>query len=151
MCNHQKQMLCSEAQGKMRALLLGAAGPKQTDSSVVPLQIHLPRFAGHTGVQAPVHCSTVQGEMHALLLCAARPIKLTASLCHGKYTYQGLQDIQVCNHQAAMHCSVFQRRMHAWLLWAAMQNKLTAILCHKCTRQDLLCIQVCRNHAPMRC
>ena len=71
---------------------------EQADSRLVPWQIHLCRFALHTGLHGTklMHSNTAKGRMHFPLLSAALQNRLTAGLCQCKYTYGDSRFIQVC-------------------------------------------------------
>ena len=90
--------------------------------------------------------------MQSLLLSAALQTKLTADLCHCKYTYGYLLFIQVCSDISPRQCSTVQGKMQSPLLSAALQTQLTAGLCHcKYTYGYLLLIQVCSDISPRQC
>ena len=106
--------------------------------------------------QCTVHCSTAQ-QIHLCktsspLFSAALQIRLTACLCHCKYTYGDLLFIQLYSDATPMHCSTGQGRTASNLSTVALQNRLTACLClcnH--TYGDLLFIQVCSEATSMHC
>ena len=79
------------------------------------------------------------------LLSAAVQNRLTAGLCHCKYTYGGLLFRQVCSGPTAVQGhTLLLAKCNCPLLSAAVQNRLTAGLCHcKYTYGDLLFRQVC--------
>ncbi|DBA88290.1 TPA: hypothetical protein ACH3X1_016550 [Trebouxia sp. C0004] len=91
---------------------------------------------------SPMHCNTGFGEMYSPMLRAALENRLTAALCHCKYTYESLLFIQGCSDPSPMHCNTGVGIMHSSLLRAALQNRLTAALYHcNHTCEDLLFIQ----------
>ena len=53
----------------------------------------------------PMHCSTGQCKIASPLFFAALQTRLTAALCHCKYTYADLLFRQVCGDSTPMHCS----------------------------------------------
>ncbi len=70
-----------------------------------------------------------------LLVCTVTPSaavhnRLTALLCHSKYTSENLLFIQGYSKLTPMHCSTVQGKMQALATSAAVQNRLTALLCH---------------------
>ena len=124
----------------------------QADSSLVPLQTHLRRFALHqVCIDArPMHCSTGHGRIALPLFSAAQQNRLTACLCQCNYTYGDLLFIQVWIDARPMHSSTGQGRIASPLFSAALQNRLTACLCQcNYTYGDLLFIQVCIDARPM--
>jgi len=84
-----------------------------------------------------VHYSTAFGKLHHPLLSAALQHRLTAALCHRKYTYGHLLSIQVRIHPKPMHCSTAFDKLHHPLLNAALQNRLTAGLITANTPMDI--------------
>jgi len=99
-----------------------------------------------------MHCSTGQGKTASLLFSAPLQNRLTACLCHCKYTYGDLHFIQVCSDATPMHCSTGQGKTASLLFSAPLQNRLTACLCHcNFTCGALLFIQVCSDATPKHC
>jgi len=100
-------------------------------------------------------CAVTQLKCTAALVplfSAALENKLTAGLCHYKYTYGDLLSIQVCSDPAQMHCSNGLDKMHSPLFSAALENRLTAGFCHcNYTYGGLLFKQVCSHPAEMHC
>ncbi len=97
-------------------------------------------------------CSVAQGKIHSPLFSAALQIRLTAGVCHWKYTNEDLLFVQVSIDPTPMHCNTAFCKMHAPLFSAAVQNRLTAGLCDcKYTYEGLLFMQVCTDPAPMHC
>ncbi len=81
-----------------------------------------------------------------VLLCK---IGSQQSLCHCRYTYEGLLLIQGCSDPPPMLCSTGFGKRHSPLSSVALQNSLKACVCHcKC---NFLFIQVCSAPAPMHC
>ncbi len=115
---------------------------------LVPLQLHLWRFALHTGVQrlntnALQHCS---GPHASHVPSAAMQNWLTTCLCLCKYTYGDWLFIQICSDPTPMLLSTAQGQMHPIMPNAALQNWLTTCLCLcKHTYGDLLFIQSCSD------
>ena len=102
------------ALSKIAPLLFSAALQNRLTAGTVSLQLHLWRFALHTGVcsdATPMLCST--GQIASLLFSAAVQIRLTACLCHCKYTYGDLDFIPVCSDATPMHCSTGQNSFPA--------------------------------------
>ncbi len=78
-----------------------------------------------------MHCSSTQGKIYSPLFTAALQNRLTAGLCHCKYTHRYLLFIQVFSEPTEMHCSTSQDEIHLPLFVASVQNRLTAGLCHR--------------------
>ena len=88
------------------------------------------------------------------LLSAAVQNRLTAGLCHCKYTYGYLLSDRCAVAQQQCKATLLLAKCNCPLLSAAVQNRLTAGLCHcKYTYGYLLSIQVCSapNSARTRC
>ncbi|DBB02981.1 TPA: hypothetical protein ACH3X1_013570 [Trebouxia sp. C0004] len=129
-CRDPAPMLCSRVQGKMQAPLFSVALQNRLTAGSVSLQLHLWRFALHTGSQQAV--------------------------CHCSCTYGDLLIIQVCSDPAPMLCSRVQGKMQSPLFSAALYTYANLLfiqaVCHcSCTYGDLLIVQVCRDPAPMLC
>ena len=82
---------------------------KQADSRLVPLQIHLWIFAFRQVCSAQQQCKAtlLLAKCNCPLLSAAVQNRLTAGLCHCKYTYGYLLSIQVVqwpNSSARTRC-----------------------------------------------
>ena len=122
----------------------------RADSSFVPLR-HL------LSIQAcrhptPMHCSKGFGKKHSLLLSAALQTRLTAALCHCRYTYGHFLSIKACRYRTPMHCSTGTGKKHFHAAQCCSATRLTAALCHcRHTYGHLLVIQMCSHPTPMHC
>jgi len=87
-CSDSAPMLCSTAKGKMHcSVLLCKTGSQQacvTGITSVKGLLSIKECSQPT----PRLCSTAQGTMHFPLFSAALQNRLTACLCHWKYTYE---------------------------------------------------------------
>ena len=125
---------------------------KEADSRLEPLQIHLWRFALHTGLHWPNNSALLHCFWQNAMLSAAVQNRLTAGLFCCKYTYGNLLIIQVCNGPTQMQCHTAFGKMQCSLLSAAVHNRLTAgSFCCKNTYGDVLLIQVCSGPTPVQC
>ena len=86
-------------------------------------------------------CAVSQQKCSAALVwakcSAALQNRLTASLCHGKYTYGDLLFIHVCSEPTEMQCSTGPGKMHFSLFSAALQNL------HRCNCSDTSMLRAC--------
>ena len=105
------QQQCTAALGRSTGFpTVQSCSAKQAHSWFGSLQLHLWRFAVHTGVQSP-NSNALQHwaeKLHSPLFKAALQNRLTAGLGHCNYTYGDLLFIQVCSDTTAMHCSTGQ-------------------------------------------
>ncbi len=139
LCAKGSQQAC----GKMHCALLSAALHKLLEAGLVPLPLHLLRFAPHAlqpclGARCVAHCSVLLYKNCLRQACA--------------YTYQDLLLTQLCSEATSIHCSTAFGTMHSSLLHAALQKVLQAGLC-KCnhTYRDMLSMQLCSDPTPMHC
>ena len=106
---------------------------KQADSRLVPLQIHLWIFSFNTGCAvAQQQCSAtlLLAKCNCPLLSAAVQNRLTAGLCHCKYTYGYLLSDRCAVAQQQCKDTLLLAKCNCPLLSAAVQNRLTAGLYH---------------------
>ena len=99
---------------------------------LVPLQLHLWRFAHCTGVQGLQHRSTAAlVRAKCVPHCSVLLWKtgLQDALCHCIYTYGDFLFIQVYEDPTPMHCSFAEGKMPSPLFNAALQNRLTSRQC----------------------
>ena len=89
-----------------------------------------------------MHGSDGIGKMH-VTLCSALQDRLTAGLCHCRYTCGDWPCIQVRCDRPQMRCSTCFAKVASPLSMAEMQNRLTVGLFHcKYTCEDVRCVQV---------
>ena len=94
--------------------LLCAALQKKLTAGTTSLQIDLLRdlcLAQVCGGPTPMHCSTGQGRIASPLFVAALQTRLTAALCHCKYTYGDLLCTQSYSDATPKQCSTGQGRI----------------------------------------
>ena len=93
-----------------------------------------------------MHCRTGQGKIASPLLSAVVLNRLTACLCHCKYTHGDLLLIQLYSDARPMHCRFGQGITASLLFSSALSTNLTAALRHfNNTYGDFLFTQVCSD------
>jgi len=155
LCSDPTPMLCSTAQGKMQPPLSCDALQNRLTACPVSLQLHLCRFAFHTGV----HCLST----NALQQCSGQNTFPTVLWCSAKQAHSmpcvtAITPMQVC---CSYRCAVTQHQCSAALVLAKCIPHCPVMLCKtgsqhalchcNYTYAGLLLIQVCSDPTPMLC
>ena len=139
----------------MQSPLFSAALQKRLTAGSVSLQLHLWRFALHTGVQwhitnALQHCSG-QNAIPTVQCCSAKE-------AHSRQCVTALTPMEICS---LYRCPVTHHICSATLFRAKCNPHCSVLLCKRGSHQalchcrytygDLLFIQVCSDPAHMQC
>ena len=149
------QMPCNTVQGKMQSPLFSAALQKRLTAGSVSLQLHLLRFALHTGVQwhityALQHCSG-QNAIPTVQCCSAKQ-------AHSRQCVTALTPMEICS---SYRCPVAHHKCSAARFRAKWNPHCSVLLCKRGSQQavcqcnytygDVHFIQVCSDPAPVHC
>ncbi len=122
-------MHCSTGQGKMHSPLFSAALQIRLTASTMSLQLHLCRFALHTGVQC---CNTValqhwsgQNAFPTVQCCSANQ-------AHSRHCDNAVTPMEICY---SYRCAVSQLKCSATLVWAKCIPHCSVVLCKTGSQQ----------------
>ncbi len=109
-CSDATPMHCSSGQGRIASLLSSAALQNRLTAGIVSIQLHLCRFARHTGVQG---CNTNalqlwsrQNSFPAVQCCSAKQ-------AHSRHCVTAITPMQICS---SYRCAVMQHQCTAALV-----------------------------------
>ena len=125
----KSQMLCSKVQGKMESPLFSAALQKRLTAGSVSLQLHLLRFALHTGVQRHItyalqHCSG-QNAIPTVQCCSAKE-------AHSRQCVTAVTPVEIC---PSYRCPVAHHKYPATLFRAKCNPHCSVLLCKRGSQQ----------------
>ena len=128
-CSDPAQMLCSKVQGKMQSPLFSAALLNRLTQGSLSLQIHLWRFAVHTGVQWPSTNALQQGSGQNAIP--------TVQCCSAKQAHTGQfvtadTPMEICS---SCRCAVTQHKCSAALFRAKCNPHCSRLLCNEGSQQ----------------
>ena len=131
-CSDPASMHCSKVQGRMQSPLFSAALQNRITAGSVSLQLHLWRFALHTGVQRPSTNALQQGSGQNAVLTVQR---CSAKQDHSRQCVTALPPLQICSSNK---CAVTQQQSNAALFRAKCSFHCSVLLC-KTGSQQAVC------------
>ena len=154
-CREPAQMQCSSAQGKMQSPLFSVALQSRLTAGSVSLQLHLCRFALHTGVQgASTNAVQLCSRQNAIPIVQCCPAKQAQS----RQCVTAITPMEFCS---SYRCAGSQHKCSAAFVQGKMRSHCSVLLCKTGSKQavchcsytygGLLFIQVCSEPAQMQC